>query len=184
MTNRPGVFVAIGGPSGVGKDTLIRYARDILRDDPRFVFVTRTITRKPDGGSEDHASVDDAGFDRLAASGAFALSWNAHGLRYGLPRTIDGDIAAGRVVVANISRAVLPDLQRRYARVLPIAIMADPSIVRDRLVARARETAEDIEQRVTRVAANTEGWIELQNSGPIEHAGNALVAILRAELTA
>ena len=34
-----GTLVLIAGPSGAGKDTLIRLAQLRLREDPRFVFV-------------------------------------------------------------------------------------------------------------------------------------------------
>ena len=175
----PGVFVAIGGPSGVGKDTLIRYAAQKLKDDPRYYFVTRTITRPSDGVSEDHTSVTMAEFERLVRTGAFAVSWVAHGLNYGLPSEIDDAIAANCVVIANISRSVLPELRRRYARVVPVAIAADPTLIRDRLVTRGRETSTDIQQRSTRVVEDSDDWMELQNSGPIKEAGEALVAILR-----
>jgi ribose 1,5-bisphosphokinase len=147
----------------------------------RFVFVRRTITRAADAASEDHDTVDDTEFERLANAGAFAVHWEAHGLSYGLPSSIDDDIAAGRVVVANISRGVLADLQRRYARVVAVAVTADRAVLRERLMARGREEVGDIERRVARISATTGGWIELRNSGPVEEAGDALVAILRSQ---
>ena len=173
----PGVFVAIGGPSGVGKDSVIRYARDRLMGDPRIVFVQRTITRRADA-SEDHLSIDEAGFKRLTDNGAFALTWLAHGLHYGLPIEIDGAIADGRVAVANVSRTVLPALRARYTHVLAIAITADPAIIRSRLTDRGRESSDAISERVQRFVANEgDDWIELQNSGPIEEAGEGLLRI-------
>jgi ribose 1,5-bisphosphokinase len=177
-----GAFVAIGGPSGVGKDTLIRYARDRLADDTRIRFVRRTITRAPGDATEDSHSVDDAEFERLSGRGAFALSWSAHGLRYGLPIEIDDAISEGRVVVANISRAVLPELKARYERVIPIAIIADPTEIEARLIGRGREDAHAIRERASRAVASTpDEWRELRNSGPVAEAGDALVRMLIAE---
>jgi ribose 1,5-bisphosphokinase len=179
----PGAFVAIGGPSGVGKDTLIRYAREQLSRDTRFLFVRRTITRAPGDPSEDNHSVDEAEFQRLSDSGAFALSWSAHGLRYGLPIEIDDAIADGRVVVANISRTILHEAKARYRRVVPIAISADPATVKARLVGRGREDAVTIRQRAERtVAPINEDWLELRNNGSIEAAGDALVHLLVSEV--
>jgi ribose 1,5-bisphosphokinase len=178
----PGAFVAIGGPSGVGKDTLIRYARDRLADDARFLFVQRTITRPPGDPTEDNHSVDDAEFQRLSDRGAFAVSWAAHGLRYGLPVEIDDAIADGRVVVANISRTVLDELKARYQRVVPVAISADPEMVKSRLVGRGREGALAIRERAERVVAPiNDDWVELRNDGSIEAAGEALVHLLVIE---
>ena len=42
-----------------------------------------------------------------AADGAFCLHWQAHGLRYGIPARYASQAAAGAVVVANVSRAVV-----------------------------------------------------------------------------
>jgi ribose 1,5-bisphosphokinase len=178
----PGAFVAIGGPSGVGKDTLIRYAREQLSSDTRFLFVRRTITRAPGDPAEDNHSVDESEFQRLSDRGAFALSWAAHGLRYGLPIDIDDAIAAGRVVVANVSRTVVDELKARYRRVVPIAISADPAAVKARLLGRGRESAVAIRQRAARlVASSGDEWVELRNDGSIDTAGDALVRLLVTE---
>jgi ribose 1,5-bisphosphokinase len=180
----PGTFVAIGGASGVGKDSLIRYARERLAADPRFYFVRRTITRAPEA-TEDHQSVDNAQFAQLAAAGAFAIDWQAHGLRYGLPRDIDDAIAANRVVVANISRAVLPKLRLRYLNVLAIEVTASRSTLRDRLNARNRETPEQVAERLDRTPAAADAdWVRLDNDRPLAKSGAELVAILESVATA
>ena len=41
---RTGVFVAVTGPSGSGKDTLIAYARDVDLDPKRFAQLLRDMT--------------------------------------------------------------------------------------------------------------------------------------------
>lgn len=176
----PGAFVAIGGPSGVGKDTLLDYARTRLAGDTRFLFVRRTITRPADAGGEAHRAIDADGFARLEAAGAFAVSWGAHGLRYGLPIEIDAAIGQGQIVIANISRTVLPQLRARYARVLAVLVTADPATLRLRLAARGREDADEIARRVARSIAEEAdaGWIELRNSGSVTEAGDALCALI------
>ena len=78
---RNGVFVAVVGPSGAGKDTLIAYARDRLAERRRVEFVRRVITRPSDRSSEDHDTLADAAFDEAESAGSFALSWSAHGLQ-------------------------------------------------------------------------------------------------------
>ena len=88
---RQGAFVAVVGPSGAGKDTLIGYAKARLAEKGRgrFHFVRRVITRAADGSTEDHDTLSPMAFERAEADGAFALSWEAHGLCYGLPAEID-----------------------------------------------------------------------------------------------
>ena len=60
---RNGVFIAVVGPSGAGKDTIIDYAREKLRDEGGVEFVRRVITRPSDAASEDHDTLADAAFD-------------------------------------------------------------------------------------------------------------------------
>ena len=102
------MLIAVVGPSGAGKDTLMAGARAALAQDARFRFVRRAITRPAEAGSEDHEALSEADFAARRAADGFALSWGAHGLHYGIPRDIEEDIAARRVVIANLSRAVCP----------------------------------------------------------------------------
>lgn len=177
-----GVFVAVVGPSGAGKDTIIGYARAALAGEQGFEFVRRVITRPADASAEDHDSLDAAAFDAAAATGAFALTWEAHGLKYGLPAGIDHAIAAGRVVIANLSRAVLEALRNRYANVLVVEVTASPETLASRLASRGRESREEVLARLSRARglpklAGNAACID--NSGPREVAGERFVALLR-----
>ncbi|MEP7239315.1 MAG: phosphonate metabolism protein/1,5-bisphosphokinase (PRPP-forming) PhnN [Devosia sp.] len=177
----PGTFVAVAGASGVGKDTLLRYAAARLSGDPRFVFVRRSITRPAGDGSEDHLGVTEAAFTTQAASGAFAVTWTAHGLSYGLPLTIDAEITAGRIVIANVSRTIVGALQRRYPKLLRIRVTAPSASVAARLRQRGRESPDEIVERTSRSIVDTDaGWIELPNDGAVAEAGDRLVTLLLA----
>jgi phosphonate metabolism protein PhnN/1,5-bisphosphokinase (PRPP-forming) len=139
------MFILVVGPSGAGKDTILSAARRTLADDPAIRFVRRVITRPADPENEDHEAVTDAEFDRRE----FALQWDAHGLRYGIPLDVTTDIAAGRLVIANVSRAVIADAAARFpVRVLQIT--APPDILAMRLAKRGRETAGDVAERIAR----------------------------------
>lgn len=176
-----GVFVAVMGPSGSGKDTLLNYARERLEGEP-VLFVRRTITRNPDGQTEDHEALAPEDFSAAIADGAFALTWEAHGLRYGLPSEIDVAIAQGKVVVANISRAIVPALEARYARVVLVLISVHPDVVAQRLVARGRESEAEIKRRLMRQQEDFPGRtdvVRIENSGPVSMAGDRLVTLLR-----
>jgi ribose 1,5-bisphosphokinase len=118
---RNGAFVAIVGPSGAGKDTLIAHARTVLSGEPQVEFVRRVITRPCDGATEDHDTLDEEGFAQSQAAGAFALAWQAHGLSYGIPAGVDRVIDNGHVAVANVSRGALPSLRERYSNVADIS---------------------------------------------------------------
>ncbi|MDQ2633984.1 MAG: phosphonate metabolism protein/1,5-bisphosphokinase (PRPP-forming) PhnN [Pseudomonadota bacterium] len=178
---RNGAFVAVVGPSGAGKDTLIAHARSALADEPQVGFVRRVITRHSDGQTEDHDTLEDAEFVEALAKGAFALAWEAHGLRYGLPSSVDRAIGNGHVAVANVSRSALPALRGRYANVAVVEVTADAEILAARLAGRGRESRGEVLARLARtVDCDTTGpSIPLDNSGPKEVAGDRLVAIIR-----
>lgn len=178
-----GVFVAVAGPSGVGKDTIINHARARLGHRPEFVFVRRIITRHPDAAAEDHDSLTPAAFARARANGEFSFAWQAHGLDYALPRRIDADIAAGRVVVVNISRGLIDAIKARYAHVVLVVVSAHRDVIAARLKARGRESDAEIVARLNRIAVEDvvrADAIRLENSGPREQAGDRFVAVLEA----
>jgi ribose 1,5-bisphosphokinase len=173
-----GLLVLVVGPSGAGKDTLIAAAKAVLAGDPNYVFPRRMVTRHAVPQLEDHDTMSREDF----ASGDFALSWEAHGLGYALPRAIEADLAAGRTVVANVSRKVLATAAQRY----PVAILlitADPALRARRLAGRGRETAEDITARLAREGADVPAGLApvvvVDNSGAVDAAGAAFVAALQ-----
>lgn len=90
------------------------YARERFADEDSVEFVRRVITRPSDGATEDHDTLAEAAFVEAEADGAFALSWEAHGLRYGIPASVDTTIADGHVAIANASRGAIPALRERY----------------------------------------------------------------------
>ena len=176
-----GVLWFIVGPSGVGKDSLIDRARLALAGNPDFVFPRREITRAADAGGEDHVAVTVDDFETRRISGGYALSWTANGLGYGVPRTIEGFLAEGRNVIVNGSRGALGETRSRYPDLRVIEITVPAEILRARLMARGRETMEEIEQRLHRASAikvSGDGVIRFSNDRPLEQSVDALVALL------
>jgi ribose 1,5-bisphosphokinase len=167
------MLVLVVGPSGAGKDSLLNAARDVFRNDPRLHFARRVITRPPDPNGENHEAVTGDEFDRRD----FALSWSAHGLRYGIPAHA---IHAAPVVVANVSRTVINDATQRFS-VRVIEVAAQPEILAARLMARGREAAADVARRLTRTAAIT-GDVAVEtvwNDGTLAAGVERFVAALR-----
>lgn len=179
---REGVFVAVVGPSGAGKDTVIGYARALFAEEGRLEFVRRVITRPSDAASEDHDTLADAAFAEAEADGAFAISWEAHGLHYGIPAEVDSSVADGRVAIANVSRAVIPKLRERYANLAVVEITASPEILAERLATRGRESRGEVLARLSRsanVVLSGPGITSIDNSGPREAAGERFADVLR-----
>jgi ribose 1,5-bisphosphokinase len=144
-----GCFVAVAGPSGAGKDTLIRGVQERLAGDRRFVFARRIITRQADC-TEDHDTLTAFEFMQMRAAGAFLLSWSANGLSYGLPGGLGFDLLEGRIVIANVSRAVLPEVRQLFRRHLVVHVTAAPEVLAARLSARGREDAAAQQARLAR----------------------------------
>ncbi|MDB5613940.1 MAG: phnN [Devosia sp.] len=176
-----GTFVAVVGPSGVGKDSLIAFARDRLEASGRVAFVKRVVTREAHGGSEDHDSMDVEAFAAAETAGQFALNWDAHGLRYGLPIALENDLNAGKAVVANLSRAVIPALMDRYPETVVVSVVADRDVIAQRLANRGRETSESIQRRLDRSVGDRmpASTIRIDNSGELEVAGEQFVRLLQ-----
>lgn len=179
-----GAFIAVVGPSGAGKDTLIDLARAALGDSVRFV--RRTVTRPADASSEDHDTMDPHAFAQARDNGLFALSWSAHGLEYGLPADIDETIAAGGVVVANVSRGAIEAIRDRYARVVVVLVTAGPEVLAERLAGRGRESRQDILARLARKPAwRPQGEVvTIVNEGAADAAGSSLVTLILAQMKA
>lgn len=180
-TARRGLMIAVVGPSGAGKDSLINLARETYRDDPRIGFVRRVITRPADGATEDHVPAAPEDFERFEREGRFAVTWGAHGLRYGIPKETADDIAAGLVLIANGSRAAIDRFRAAYPALAVIEITARPDVIAARLARRGRESTAEIERRISR---DTGDWrpdcrhVRIDNSGTIEDAAERLFAAI------
>jgi guanylate kinase len=178
-----GWLILIVGPSGVGKDSLIDGARQALLDDPSFEFAIRDINRPQTAGGEAHRAVTDEAFAALEAAGGYALSWQAHGLNYGIPKAYEEALSRGTCVVANVSRTVIPLARELYQPLAIVKISAPEDLLRQRLTERGREDAAEIEGRIKRAGAFDVGGpdvLELSNDSPLEVGIARLVNILRS----
>ena len=177
MSSDPARLVLVVGPSGAGKDTLMRAAAALLMDAPDIVFVRRAITRISDA-SEDHDSLTPEAFAAMVEEGAFALHWSAHGLDYGIPRA---GLRTGGVAVCNGSRAIAGQARALYPHSQIVLVTAPPEVLAARLRARGRESA--IEDRLNRQVAR-ESWqadLVIDNSGPVAAGAQRLADFLRAQ---
>lgn len=181
----PGALVAICGPSGAGKDSLLRRAQEKNNHTARIVFPRRTVTRLV-SGFEEHDTATPEEFDRTLASGGFAFWWDAHGLKYGLAASIDEDIRAGHCVVCNVSRTVIPGLRDRYSHVVAVLVTAPQDVLLERLAARARTTDGDLSQRMARSAKVSDDLdvdIVIENIGSIDDGARKLLDAIETRFT-
>ena len=177
-----GRLIFLVGPSGSGKDSLIDASREQLAA-AGVEIARRVITRSAEAKGEAAQGVTPEHFDTLRAQGAFAMHWRANGLDYGIPRQVDQWLAAGGAGLVNGSRAYLPEARQRYPDLLAVLVEVKPEVLRQRLLARGRESAEEVEQRLARSArlqaAADPSVHVLDNSSTLEAAVAAFVSLLR-----
>ncbi|MDX2266123.1 MAG: phosphonate metabolism protein/1,5-bisphosphokinase (PRPP-forming) PhnN [Hyphomicrobiales bacterium] len=176
-----GVFICVVGPSGAGKDTLINAARAHFASDARFYFPQRYISRgaTPD---EPHIPISEAEFERRRRANEFFLHWRAHGVAYALGRDVDAALQAGKTVVANISRAMIGAARDAWSRTLVIHVTVDPAVLRARLEARGRDSAEDVNARLQRgaeVEVTPAPWVRpFDNSAHVSETAPRFMALI------
>lgn len=176
MTGR---LIYLIGPSGSGKDSLLDAAREPMAARGCRI-VRRVITRSAEAKGEAAQAVSVEEFNRMQAQGAFALSWFANGLHYGIPKEIDLWLSEGHDVLINGSRGHLPQARERYPDLLVVLLSVDQAVLRERLLSRGRESAQEVEARLSRnvqfaddllataPATNGTPIILLDNSGALE----------------
>lgn len=177
----PGRVYAVVGPSGAGKDTLIAAARAARRD---LHVVRRVITRPEETGGEPYEGVSEAEFAARAGQGGLALTWQAHGLRYGIPASAVAAIAEGRDVIFNGSRAMLAEAWEVFPNLTVILVTAPTGVLAERLARRGRETPVEIAARLARQLYEVPPGIPVrvvENGGSLEAAAAAFLAALQPE---
>jgi ribose 1,5-bisphosphokinase len=173
-----GTLFLVAGPSGAGKDALIDAAREALEPLGTHVFPRRIITRPHSAGGENQIAVDAAKFEEMERAGQFALSWRAHGLAYGIPASIAGELERGRHVVINVSRSVVAAARARFTPVHAIEVTAPAAVLAARMSSRGRESEADSAERLARQASFDADSVVV-NDGPLYAAVAQFLAVLR-----
>jgi ribose 1,5-bisphosphokinase len=174
-----GVFVCVVGPSGAGKDTLIRYAETRLARYDDVLFVRRMVTRAA-GAFEDHDSVGEAEFADGVARREFALAWRAHGHGYAVPLSALAAVRRGAVAVCNLSRGAVAEAQVVFGSTVSVLVTAPTDVIATRLAARGRESVEAIEARLKRQVERSDFSPDhtIANDGAVDAGGSRLVEII------
>lgn len=179
--NRRLVYVI--GPSGAGKDSLLAWLRARLAPTLPVYWARRTVSRPAQAGGEAHESVDEPTFEQLRRQQAFALHWQANALHYGVRHGELAPLTGGHWVMLNGSRAYLPQARAHYPGLTVLHITASADTLRQRLLARGRETAEVVEARVRRALEHhlpaAADVLEVRNDGTLDEAGAQLLQQLQ-----
>jgi len=180
----PGTLFYVMGASGVGKDTLLLYARQQLADGD-VLFAHRYITRPVELKGENHIQLSTAEFDNRLKHHCFKFHWHSHDLDYGISIEVDIWLNQGLNVVMNGSRGYLETALQIQPGLVPILVQVDANILRERLINRGRETLQQIEKRIQRVESfkglTAPKMQVIENNNGLSIAGKQLVNLLKSK---
>lgn len=174
-------LVYVMGPSGAGKDSVMKLARAMLAPDMPVAFAHRYITRAVEAGGENHVAVTAAEFALRRTHGLFAFHWQAHGNLYGIGREVHAWRNAGLTVVVSGSREHFLGLGGIDDDTWPVLITAPAERLAERLAARGRETADAAAARLERGEAydmTDPRLTTIRNDGTLETAARAFVSLI------
>jgi guanylate kinase len=184
MTKQRGLLIVISGPSGVGKDTLIKR---MLEQDKNLRYSVSCTTRSPRPGEVDgvdYSFVSRERFQDLIDKGAFLEHATYNGNLYGtLAERVGREREAGHDVVLKIEvqgaeqvRAKAPD--GVFIFVVPPSV--DELVKRQ--VKRNTETSQDMAARrqiATREMEHASRYDHVVVNDELDHAVGEVLAIIR-----
>lgn len=172
-------ILLIVGPSGAGKDSLLRCAKNHFAQQDVVGFARRYITRAPDN-NEDNYYVDEEAFQLLKHNDFFVSSWSAHGKHYGIPKHIFATKMSCKTMICSISRTAINDFELQFDEVFTINITARDDILFDRLEKRGRESRQAISQRLERAKKSfvAKNPISFDNSEDLSKTSLAFIELL------
>ena len=152
---------------------------------PQLQIVQRVITRAADSAGERHIAVSAQRFAKMATSGAFCLTWQAHGLSYGIPSSVVPAVASGHWFLVNLSRSVLGQANDVFSEFVTLRLSANAETLAKRLSARGREGLDDMRARLARKGPELPPdltVIDIANDGPLDQTARAALSALNKTL--
>ncbi len=185
---REGILFILVGPSGAGKNTLMRRVQSRLKNLPQLATATTRAIRAGEREGREHVFVEQDTFQHMIADNALIEYQKVHmDDYYGTPRqSVEGALDAGRDLIADIEflgaeaiRAAYPD-----STVLIFVTPSNLSILAERIQQRGKVTAVELENRLARarfemISALHCDYVVLNDI--VEPAAEHLLAIIEAE---
>jgi guanylate kinase len=180
-----GRLVVLSGPSGVGKDTVLRA---LFALDPHLRYSVSYTTRAPREGEADgvaYSFVDRATFEEMAARGEFLETAEVHGNLYGSSRRrVEEALDRGEDIVLKIDVQGAAQLRGRVPDALFIFLEPpSPEVLRERLRARGTDDADALRRRAAdaeRELAEAERYDHRVVNDDVERAAREILAIVAA----
>jgi guanylate kinase len=187
---RCGILFVVSAPSGAGKSTLV----ERIRQTPNLFYSVSCTTRAPRAGEidgEDYRFLSDADFRERVGKGDFLEHAEVHGDHYGtLREPIVTNLKEGKDVLIDIDTQGAAAIRNcgdplvRDALADVFIMPPDLEELRQRLLKRGTETAEQIDSRLATAVREMEHWREYRYtiiSGSVEEDLQRFRQIMEAE---
>lgn len=185
--NRRGLMLVLSSPSGAGKTTI---SRALLEREKHLTMSISVTTRKPrpaevDGKDYHFVSVDR--FHEMVAGRELLEHASVFDNFYGTPRgAVEKILSAGQDVLFDIDWQGTQQLAQNARADLVSVFVLPPSVdeLERRLTARAQDSAEEVEKRMSKAADEMSHWFEYDYiivNRDLERSIARVQAILAAE---
>ena len=153
--NKVSKLIILAAPSGSGKSTILRYL--MQNPDLNLHFSISATTRQPRGTEKngvEYLFITPDEFRQHIADGDFIDYEEVYTDRYygTLRSQVDSQLEAGQNVIFDVDVKGALNIKKAYGKRALAIFIQPPSIdeLRTRLMARATDSAEDIEQRLAK----------------------------------
>ncbi len=147
---RPPILFILSGPSGVGKDTVIRELQTVVTDLHYAVTGTTRAPRPSEIEGTSYFFLTKESYDDMMDQGELLAPAQVHGNWYGAPlEPLREAFARGRDVLLKIDVQGAIAVRRRIPQAVFIFLApSSPEVLRNRLSARNTESQEELDRRL------------------------------------
>lgn len=181
------LMVVISGPSGVGKDAVVKRMKE--RGYP-FHFVVTATTRPPRSGEQhgvDYFFMTDAEFEHLIESDELFEHAIVYGQRKGIPKEqVRRALSSGQDVVMRLDVQGARTVHRLAPDAILIFLVASEEELCRRLQERQSETVQSMQKRMAVVREELEcipefDYVVVNRNGCLDETVDTVAAIIKAE---
>lgn len=150
MANKEGMLILFSGPSGVGKDAVLKVVLKKDKSLQKSISLTTREKRNDETDGKDYYFISSSKFEEMISNGE-VLEYTHYGINmYGTPKApVDKWLSEGKTVILKIEVEGAKNIKEMYPDSVGIFLLP-PSmeVLEQRLRNRGTETEEDIQRRL------------------------------------
>jgi guanylate kinase len=182
------LLVIISGPSGVGKDSVVRRMRELAYPFHFVVTATDRPRRPAEVNGIDYHFLSTAEFERMIAADEFLEYARVYGQYKGVPKAQARQaLASGMDVIMRLDVQGTATVRQKVPQALTI-FLVPPSleVLIHRLRQRGTESAEELQRRLEMALAELRcagafDYVVVNHEGALDQTAARIMAIIQAE---